>query len=114
MLLTALLVSWRARLDWWSYSCIGALLHVAGDFPVHHDDAHRHFFPLSDWRFASPVSYWDSSHYGDLFFPAELAVAAVLVDWLSRYYRDPVNKAVVGVLAVVLVGYIGFVFVVWM
>jgi hypothetical protein len=32
----------------------------------YNDDAHRHFFPISDYRFLSPLSYWDSRHYGGL------------------------------------------------
>lgn len=40
------------------------LLHNLGDFPLHHDDAHRHFYPLSEFRFVSPLSYWDTNHYG--------------------------------------------------
>ena len=33
-----------------------ALLHMLCDLPVHHDDGHRHILPLSNWKFASPVS----------------------------------------------------------
>ena len=44
--------------------CIAGLLSAAQDFFVHHDDGHAHFFPFSDYRFASPVSYWDPAHYG--------------------------------------------------
>jgi len=40
------------------------LIHAALDFPVHAEDAHRHFWPFSDWRFHSPVSYWDPQHHG--------------------------------------------------
>ena len=60
-----LLAAWRQ----WPVLAIGslaALIHVALDFPLHADDAHRHFWPLSDWRFASPVSYWDPDHHGRL------------------------------------------------
>jgi hypothetical protein len=39
-------------------------LHVAADLPVHREDAHGHFYPLSSWRFESPISYWDPAHYG--------------------------------------------------
>ena len=42
-------------------------LHVAGDFFVHREDGHGHFFPLTDWHFMSPVSYWDPAHHGLLF-----------------------------------------------
>lgn len=41
-----------------------ALLHVALDFPLHANDAHRHFWPLTDWRYFSPVSYWDPEANG--------------------------------------------------
>ena len=44
---------------------LSALLHLAFDFPVHADDAHRHFWPVTDWRFFSPLSYWDSRYFGD-------------------------------------------------
>lgn len=43
---------------------ISMVLHSLGDLPVHHDDAHRHFFPLHDYRFISPISYWDPNRYG--------------------------------------------------
>ncbi len=43
---------------------LSVLLHAACDLPVHHDDGHRHFLPISHWRFESPLSYWDPQHYG--------------------------------------------------
>ncbi|MFM5980165.1 MAG: hypothetical protein ACKO9I_06380 [Sphaerospermopsis kisseleviana] len=43
---------------------ISMVLHSLLDFPVHNHDAHRHFFPFSNYRFISPVSYWDVKHYG--------------------------------------------------
>jgi len=52
-----------------------ALLHMACDFPLHHDDAHRHFLPISNWRFASPISYWDPAHFGHVFVWLELVLA---------------------------------------
>jgi hypothetical protein len=46
--------------------------HSLLDIPVHHDDAHRHFFPLSHYRFISPLSYWDPRHHGRLVAAVEL------------------------------------------
>lgn len=63
-------------------SC-AALLHIALDAPVHGHDAYRHMWPLSNWRFYSPVSYWD----GDLharwvsFVEAMLVIMSVIVLW---------------------------------
>ena len=60
-----------------------ALLHIALDFPLHADDAHRHFWPVSDWRFFSPVSYWDPDANGVLGGAIETMVAlgATLLLW---------------------------------
>lgn len=60
------------------------VLHSALDFPVHTDDAHRHFLPLSTWRFHSPVSYWDPRAYGREVAAVEIAASLVLA---VRGYR---------------------------
>lgn len=54
---------WKKHL-WWQLLAGSALLHIACDFPLHHDDSHRHFLPFSQFRFSSPVSYWDPKHFG--------------------------------------------------
>lgn len=51
---------------------ISLVLHCLGDLPVHNDDAHRHFFPLSNYRFISPISYWDRKHHGAIVSLIEL------------------------------------------
>ena len=59
------------------------LLHLALDFPLHNDDARRHFWPISDWVFESPLSYWDSAHHAAWVAPFGLAavLAAAVVLW---------------------------------
>ena len=47
------------------------LLHCGFDFITHHDDGHHHFFPLSDFVFESPISYWDDEHYAGIVAPIE-------------------------------------------
>lgn len=39
-------------------------LHAMCDLPVHAIDAHRHFLPFSQYRFVSPLSYWDERFHG--------------------------------------------------
>ncbi|WP_425038010.1 cobalamin biosynthesis protein CobQ [Primorskyibacter sp. S187A] len=60
-----------------------ALLHIATDFPLHHDDGRAHFWPLSDWIFASPLSYWDSAHHAAWVAPATLllSITSAIVLW---------------------------------
>ncbi len=59
-------------------------LHSCFDFPFHHSDAHRHFFPFSDWRFASPLSYWDPAWHGRLVGNLEILVVFAGGAWLLR------------------------------
>lgn len=50
-----------------------ALLHAFCDIPVHGVDAHRHLLPFSQWRFISPISYWEVRRH---------ARAVTLVEWV--------------------------------
>ncbi len=74
----------------WLWACVffaSCLLHIAFDFPVHVDDAHRHFWPLSDWRFQSSISYWNSAHHGDLVQIIEFLAAMVMLGVLFRRFK---------------------------
>ncbi len=80
----------RTPLLW--VAAAAALVHIAFDFPLHGDDAHRHFWPVTDWRFFSPVSYWDPEANGLLGGLIETVVtfAAIIVLWMrfkTRFWR---------------------------
>ncbi len=73
-----------AAIDGWSIIIAFAasgLLHVLVDFLCHREDAHMSLWPVSYWKFVSPVSYWDSNHYGNVFsqFETVLGLALALV-----------------------------------
>lgn len=57
----------------------GWLGHNAADFFTHHTEAHSHFYPLSDWRFASPVSYYERDHHAVAYTIGEAAAAATVL-----------------------------------
>lgn len=65
-------IGWLRGSPWMVLFAGSLCLHYLGDLPLHHDDSHRHFLPLTNWRFASPISYWDPKHYGLVFLPLEL------------------------------------------
>jgi hypothetical protein len=88
-------------------------LHSVGDFPLHHDDAHRHFFPFSDWRFASPVSYWDPRHYGLIVGPLELAAVLAGCIVLFRRYESRAARTVIAGVMTAYGLYLGYVLWVW-
>ena len=76
--------------------CMAALIHLAGDFPLHHDDAHVHFWPYSDWRFHSPVSYWDRDHYGGVFSIFEALLGIALIGLLFSRFKSVSARATLG------------------
>ncbi|MPY88047.1 MAG: hypothetical protein GEU99_09005 [Luteitalea sp.] len=67
--LPVLALAWvlaRLRQSRWSAMLlVSMMLHAVADLPLHREDAHRHFFPFSDWQLVSPVSYWHPA-YGAL------------------------------------------------
>lgn len=63
------------------------LVHLALDFPLHTHDARQHFWPVSDWVFVSPVSYWDRSAHAGVVGPMELVVSVGLAVLLFQKFR---------------------------
>lgn len=86
-----------------SVFALSCLVHIALDFPFHHSDAHRNFWPLSDWRFESPVSYWDPALWGYWVSLGEAVLGIVLVIVLWRRFQAPWIRAI---LIAALIAYI--------
>ncbi|WP_242035974.1 hypothetical protein [Leptolyngbya sp. FACHB-8] len=103
----------------WAGSQFGTLLfgsmmlHMAGDLPLHHDDAHRHFLPFSNWRFQSPVSYWDPRHYGHLVSALEIVFVIVGCVILFNLYSSLPGKIAIGLIGVCYLAYFVYVLTVW-
>ena len=90
---------------------LSLLLHAAGDFFLHHDDGHRHFFPLLQFRFHSPVSYWDPNHHGRIVSAIEILVTAGASIYLFTRLQSRLMKgALVVVNLISVLMYVGFVF----
>ena len=68
------LALWRASPRLIAFAGAG-LLHLALDFPLHTHDARMHFWPLTDWVFESPVSYWDNSAHAGVVGPVEVVLS---------------------------------------
>ena len=78
---------------------MAGLLSVIEDLLLHHEDAHAHFWPFSDYRFASPVSYWNPAHYGQIASTLELLLVTGASFWTWRHLKTRWGKALL-VLAV--------------
>lgn len=88
------------------------IVHALGDLPLHREDAHRHFFPFSDWRFISPVSYWDPDHYGGYAAIGEVVLVLTVSIFLFRTYRGRGRWIVAGVAGIYAL-FIGFAVLMW-
>lgn len=83
----------------WIIALAGAgLLHVALDFPLHAGDGRPHFWPLTDWVFDSPFSYWDGNHHGGLLAPLEIILSLGLVVFLWRRFWGRWMRALIATL----------------
>lgn len=115
-------VGWFAGKKAAAMMCFSAVIHCILDFLVHHDDAHRHFYPFTEFRFFSPVSYWDPNHYGNIMSALEvglfLLVAAVLwvrqVNTAGGYTDMTPLRWVIALALLVYAGFIVFVLTTWM
>ncbi len=84
-------------LDWQpgTILCLSIICHCLLDLPVHNDDAHRHFFPLSNYRFISPFSYWDINHYGKWVAGLELLLVLWANPLVLNLLKSPLSKGIV-------------------
>ncbi|MBE9043520.1 hypothetical protein IQ255_03700 [Pleurocapsales cyanobacterium LEGE 10410] len=75
--------------------CVSMVFHSLLDLPVHNDDAHRHFFPLSNYRFISPFSYWDINHHGKIVSLVEMALVLAVNPIVISLLDSPWTKGIV-------------------
>ncbi|MEM9336454.1 MAG: metal-dependent hydrolase [Patescibacteria group bacterium] len=81
-------IGYALQQQWLYWLASSAFIHSAFDFFVHADDAYRHFWPFSNWKFESPISYWDPQFYGQYFGILDTVVALLVIAWLYRLYQQ--------------------------
>jgi hypothetical protein len=111
--LTIVLVSHLFQLRLLFLLAANALLHIFFDLPLHHDDAHRHFLPLSEWRFESPVSYWNPLYYGNIVIRLELVFVLLACAYVSLRGPSTPMRAVAFCTLLVYTGFMFFAFSHW-
>ncbi len=88
---------WR-RVGWAVFAASG-LLHAVMDFALHHDDARRQLWPLSDHVFHSPFSYWDRAYHAGIIAPAELILSLVCALILWRRFSTRGARLAIALIA---------------
>jgi len=77
------------------------LMHLGFDFLLHNSDARIQFWPLSDWKFFSPLSYWDSRYYANIVSPVEVGVTLALAVVLFRRFKSLFGRVLIVLAATV-------------
>ncbi len=77
-----------------AFFTLSALLASAQDLLVHYEDAHAHFLPFSDYRLASPVSYWNPEHYGREFAIIETLLVVAAGIWTYKRVESTWGKII--------------------
>lgn len=72
-----------------------ALIHILCDLPVHVDDGHAHFWPITDWRYHSTISYWDPQHYGVIVSLIEAVFGLILIRLLWKRLTNKPDVSVI-------------------
>ncbi len=90
-LLLAGLWWWQRRGSRWGmmlfWLAAGMLVHVGIDIFTHHSDGPLIWLPVNwDYRFASPISYWEADYGGRIFAQFELTLNVFLVGYLLVAY----------------------------
>ena len=102
--LILLLIAWRLKAHWLQLLLMSAMLHMICDLPLHHDDGHRHFLPISGWRFESPISYWDPKRYGLIVAPIELVGSLLSLIFIWRSGSPQTKKVAKAMLWIYAIG----------
>jgi len=83
------------------------ILHSLLDLPVHHSDAHRHFFPFSNYRFISPFSYWNPKYHGRIVAFVELLLVLAATPFAFSLLKTWVSQGIlVGINALYILSYL--------
>lgn len=64
---------------------LGCMLHSLFDIPLHHDDGPRIFYPLSDYQFSSPISYWDRDYHAVYIIFLEICMSLSMIFYVFAF-----------------------------
>lgn len=80
------LAAWAARRRSLAIFAAAGLVHVLCDLPLHHEDARAQLFPVSDWVWRAPLSYWDPARHAGIVAPLEALLAGLCAAALWRRF----------------------------
>ena len=110
LVLLGITIGYLLRSDRVRVMCWSMLLHCMVDFFLHREDAHRHFFPFWDYKFKSPISYWETDHHAGIVSAIEVVVTiGASVYLFPRLQSQFAKGALIAVNALSVLLYIAFI-----
>lgn len=95
VLLVLYLLGTKLQKVWLRSLSAGCGLHTVIDILTHNDDGPLVFFPFNwQYRFSSPISYWDPEHYGNIVGPIDLSITVIGACTLVFIYRKKLRTLV--------------------
>jgi LexA-binding, inner membrane-associated putative hydrolase len=94
---------WRERFNVICIVAASAIIHSVIDLLCHREDAHMHFWPLTWWKFMSPVSYYNPQHYGRYFSAFEAVLGLTMAVYLIKTYQNWIVRGLLAIAAVLYV-----------
>ncbi len=70
----------RRRIQLWFL--LGWFGHTIADFLTHVDDTRPLLWPISDWKWSSPVSYYNPPYHSQEFFVVSHGLILLIISWL--------------------------------
>jgi hypothetical protein len=71
---------------------LSCIIHIVADFFLHAKDAYMHFWPITNWKFSSPISYWDPNYYGNYFILVEVIITLIATYFVTKRLNKTWHK----------------------
>jgi len=101
LIIMAFAVAYYKKSAVWMALTASMFLHCLLDFPLHTDDAHRHFWPFSDFRLDIGISYWNPAEGGMIISAIENILVIIAAYFVYKILKYKLSKSLL-VLFVIL------------
>ncbi len=90
----AFAVAYYKKSTVWMALTASMFLHCLIDFPLHTDDAHRHFWPFSEFRLDIGLSYWNPAEWGIFISALENILVIIAAYFAYRILAWKISKSI--------------------
>lgn len=93
LIVMAFAVAYYKKSAIWMALTASMFLHCLFDFPLHTDDAHRHFWPFSDFRLDLGISYWNPAQGWHIVSSLENIAVIIAAYFVFQILKTRISKS---------------------